>query len=547
MLKDLKHIGNLKKLGIICLLTFIGLINLNGQNSKSNVGKISFVSSQNIYVKFVSTDHIELGDTLYILKDEQLVPILQVEHKSSISCVCKPISDDELKQGFEIIAKEKHIIIEKEEEIQPEKEEEIIVPDKLQLEPEELPDSFTYKQSIKGRLSASSYSNIYKQEGRENKHRMKYAFSFKGNHLNDSKFSMESYIIFKHTLNEWEVVSSNIKDALKVYSLAVKYNFSEKGSIWAGRKINPKVSGIGAIDGIHFENSSGNMTYGALVGSRPDHGDYGWNIDLFEAGAFVSHQVKKKNISTQSTLAFLELRNNSNVDRRYMYFQHRANLFKKFNFFSFFEFDLFEKINDQSSNVFRLTNLYLSLRYRVSRNLNLSASYDARNNVIYYETYKNFIDRLIENETRQGLRFSINFKPIKLMRVGFSSSFRFQKDEENKSRNISSYITYSRIPLIKFSATIRGNFLSTNYIESKIFGIRLSKEIIPGKLSGDFYFRKINYNYVSSEITIAQKVAGTNLNWRIQKKLSLSLYFEGTFENEKENFRINTKLIKRIR
>ena len=45
-------------------------VELNGQGVSENLqGKVSFVSSQNVYVKFKSTAGISVGDTLYTLSN----------------------------------------------------------------------------------------------------------------------------------------------------------------------------------------------------------------------------------------------------------------------------------------------------------------------------------------------------------------------------------------------------------------------------------------------------------------------------------------------
>ena len=59
-------------------------------------GTISYKNTQNIYVKFKSTEFIKVDDTIFIQVQNQYVPALIVKHISSISCVCTPITDEEL-------------------------------------------------------------------------------------------------------------------------------------------------------------------------------------------------------------------------------------------------------------------------------------------------------------------------------------------------------------------------------------------------------------------------------------------------------------------
>ena len=81
-------------------------ISLLGQNEASyEKGTVSYVSSQNVYVKFESTESIAVGDTLYFSQSGQMKPALVVSNKSSISCVCNPLAAESTKVSEEIFAR----------------------------------------------------------------------------------------------------------------------------------------------------------------------------------------------------------------------------------------------------------------------------------------------------------------------------------------------------------------------------------------------------------------------------------------------------------
>jgi hypothetical protein len=83
--------------------------------------------------------------------------------------------------------------------------------------------------------------------------------------------------------------------------------------------------------------------------------------------------------------------------------------------------DLYKKVNDTIENVFNLSNVYLSFRYRIIRQLSIGLSYSSRQNVIYYETYKDFVERLLEKEALQGWRFRITARPVKYLSLGVNT------------------------------------------------------------------------------------------------------------------------------
>ena len=70
-----------------------GVKRTNPVQTENLVGKVSFVSSQNIYVRFKSCEGISVGDTLYIPEGDTLVPALIVNSLSSVSCLCSSLSD----------------------------------------------------------------------------------------------------------------------------------------------------------------------------------------------------------------------------------------------------------------------------------------------------------------------------------------------------------------------------------------------------------------------------------------------------------------------
>jgi len=523
-------------------------LSLQGQQATVlEKGVVTYVSSQNVYVKYASTEGISKGDTLFLQTENELVPCLVVKDKSSTSCVCISMLSEKVKVGEEFFARvpkkeaPKPVVKAKKGAPQMAAQDSLSPSAPLVITPESDEIGETdFKQKIKGRLSAASYSNFY--GGRE-VHRMRYAFTMQGRNLGNSRFSAENYITFRHKVGEWDEVKGNLNHALKIFSLALKYDGKNNASITLGRKINQRISSMGAIDGMQVEKGLGNFLLGGIAGSRPDFADYGLNFNLMQAGAYLGHASQ----SQQSTFAFIEQRNLSKTDRRFLYLQHSNTLLKNMNVFASMEIDLYKNIHNEAGNTLSLTNLFLSLRYKVSKKISVSASYDNRKNIIYYESFKSYIDQLIDIETRQGLRFNVNYRPLKFVTWGANASWRFQKSDMNLSKNLNSYLNISRIPWIKASVSLTANFLQTHYLNSKIVGIRLSREIIPGKLNSDMYFRMVDYSYKNYEQKIRQKIAGMDVSFNLTRKLGFHIYYEGTFDERSDTFhRLNTKIIQRL-
>ena len=78
---------------------------MDSQAPENLIGKVSFISSQNVYVKFKSTSGISAGDTLFITSGDKLLPALVVNNLSSSSCVCRSLNDENIPLDHIVIAR----------------------------------------------------------------------------------------------------------------------------------------------------------------------------------------------------------------------------------------------------------------------------------------------------------------------------------------------------------------------------------------------------------------------------------------------------------
>jgi len=532
---------------ILLFLALSGLFPVNGQESQTRVtGKVSYTTTQNIYAKFPTTEGIKAGDTIFRQMDGKLLPLFVVENISSVSCVGKPFEAGDVQLEDEVVAR----IPVKSEKIKASDEVQVVPPavqdlPKIELDSVKSGDSFKRQQDIQGSLSVSSYSNLSNTDVPDSE-RMRYNLSLRALNLARSRLSAESYISFSHRSGDWASVRQNVFSALKIYSLSLKYDLSEKTNISLGRRVNTNLSNIGAVDGLQFQTTAGRFTMGAVAGSRPNDADYKINFKLLEYGAFIGHSVSNKMGRMQSSVAFFEQKNAGITDRRFVYFQHDNALLKNLSLFTSCELDLYKVVEGVPKNQPTLTGLYASLRYRMFKQLSVFASYDARKNVIYYETYKSFADRLLDEATRQGLQVRINYRPGNKVSMGVNGGYRFRTNDLNPNENLNGFLTISQVPWIKATTTISANLLKTSYLDGKIFEIRLSKDIIPGKLFSEFNYRFIDYSFTNSNSTLIQNIAQVNFSWQFKHKLSCSLDYEMTVEPANMYHRIYVSLSKRF-
>ena len=98
----------IKRAFVILFCIVLGLTSFSQDASIELEGEVSYVTSQSIYVRFNSTENLMVGDTLYVLVDGIKKPSLVIKNLSSISCVCSPINNFNLKAGDKITPKFKN-------------------------------------------------------------------------------------------------------------------------------------------------------------------------------------------------------------------------------------------------------------------------------------------------------------------------------------------------------------------------------------------------------------------------------------------------------
>jgi hypothetical protein len=514
-------------------------------------GTVTYITSQNVYVKFASTAGFKTGDTLFILKGGQQVPALRIGEFSSISCVCTPLPGMTFAAGDKVYAASPRP---QSPGSKPQATGGVPVvpapvPSPMQTgiagdsthlaypKTDTLEAGKVTKQDIRGYASVASYTN-FSNTPADNNQRMRYTFSILAHDMGNTNLSAECYVTFVHSnqSGQWSEIQKDVFNGLKIYNLNLNYDFGTRASLLLGRKINPKLSNMGANDGLQFELKFKPVSIGVIAGFRPSLDDYGFNDTLFQAGVYLFNEYHSKKGYMQTTVAFVDQTSNWKTDRMFAYLQHVNALLKNLTFFGSVEVDLFGKSLIMPDSVYKtnytpkLSNLYLSLSYRPWRKLTLSLSYSARQNVVYYESYKNFLDQFLDVQTLQGYLLMVNYRPVKNLTIGATGAYRFQKNDPKPTSNLYAYVTYSDIPGVHLAVTGSYMMLETSWTAGRIYSIGLSKDLFKGKLGLSANYRYVDYTFHTSESPLPQNVFEGDISWRIIRRLALMVYYEGTFE-----------------
>ena len=502
------------------------------------MGIVTYKSSQNVYVKFENTNGIAVGDTLYQKSGTRMRPVLIVQFISTKSVAGETIGDIDLKVDDRLYAIVEHEIPDAVPEENNVTVSEVPAGGEESLNANVISNKISRRESsLSGKISIQSYSNLSNSAYFTDNQRWRYSFSLNARNIGRSGLSISNYMTFAYRADQWASISDNLGRSLRIYDLAVNYEFSNKTSVWLGRHLNRKISNISSIDGLQFETGINENYFGVVAGSRPNYTDLGFNLKLFEYGVYIGREDSLSSGYMTNTAAFFEQTNDFKTDRRFLYFQHSNSLIPNTNVFLSTEVDMYKQINGVKKNEFQLTSLFASIRYSPSRIISFSLNYDARKNVIYYETFKNFIDSLFENETRQGFNARINIRPLNKLYFGLNGGYRFQKSDIKPARNFGGYVSYSRIPFIEITPTASYSKLITSYIEGGVAGLRLSRNI-GNYFDISVYFRNTQYKFYSTIGNLIQNSVSVDLSTILLNPVYLSISYEGIFEKNSTSGRI---------
>lgn len=490
-------------------------------------GKITYISSQNIYVQFDVKLKISEGDTLFLESNNKLEPALIVKFISSKSIAGEKITNKEMQVGTILIYFEKKI-----ENSISEARDTLIT---KEVQKNEIIQQEFRKREIKklnGRVTLQSMNDFSNIDNSNDIIRYRNSFSIQYDDVKENSFSARTYFILNYKSNDESVLNKYFGKTIKVYDLRFDYYFNNDNQLTIGRFIENNMSGLGVTDGVSFKKSFINNKVGVIIGSRPHLTDFGFNSKLFQAGIFYSRIDSFDNKSIENSISIFNQTNSFKTDRRFIYFQHQNYLIMNTMIFLSLESDFYSKLNGKEKNDFSLTGLFFRVSNRSIKQLNMSLSFDSRRNVYLFETYKTFIDSIFSNELRQGLRFNANYRITNNFSLSYNTSYRYRKGDKNPSLSNVVGLAYYNIPIVTVDLISSYTKLKTNFNSGEQISITLQKDIFEGLVNSSISFRnsKYTFNYINRSLTQNQFLI--DLNYLFLSAINMNFSYEGTFENK---------------
>ena len=494
-------------------------------------GKVSYVTPQNVYMKFPSTEGIKKGDTVFIHKKGKLIPAVSVMYISSMSCAGPKLNNIKIKIGDIIYT---YVGIKTEASVTEsnagsEKDSNLTAYKHSNFKESGNRNNLKKMSRFYGSFTANSYSNFTNYTNVPGFQRWNYILNVSAERIGGTPLYFSNNMNLAYLSSQWQEVKSNIFNRLRIYDLSLGYK-TDDINIWFGRHINYSISNLGPIDGLQAEKTFGHYAAGGVVGSRPDFYSMGFNFKYFEYGAYVNRTDSAGSGVMHNTLSLFQQTYNNKTDRRFLYLQHTDNIFSDLYLFVSSEVDLFKLKNNKPAGDLSLTSLYMSAQYAPFRKVSFNLSYDARKSVVYYQTFRSFIDSLFENNMRQGLRLSVYVRPLTGMFINIGGGYSYQKGDLKPSRNFNVSITQSEIPLLLISATLSANRILGNYQNGSIYGIRISKYLPFNSTSIMAGFSNVSYDFGGFAGKLNQRQITFQVSTKIIESLFFNLYYEGDFD-----------------
>ena len=402
------------------------------------------------------------------------------------------------------------------------------------------------EDKVRGSISFASYVNA--SSATDFNARNVARFRLSASEIKDSRFSFDSYLIYRQNLESSETGIYQNPGLFNVYGLSLTYEKEDSYRLSLGRKINRRVASLGLMDGLHAEKRIGAIHVGGIVGFRPDNRSNGFNSNLIQYGAYAGFSQDSGKKRIEGTVGMLEQKNGSAIDRRYLYAQSSVNLGGGFNIFSSAEMDLYNLDTLMRETGSRLTNLHISTHYRLGKKVRLSVSYDTRKNIIFYETFQTQLERLIaDDQARQGIRGRVNVRLSKRLSGGFAYGKRYQNSLANASNNYNAFTTLRDAPVIGGVLSANLNVNQSSYLNSISSTFRHNRYYFQNKVNASTFLRTVVYSYnPERDVSIIHQFLGTSVSYRFGKNYTLGGLLEFSLRKAEYKSRVNLQLTKRF-
>jgi hypothetical protein len=366
------------------LFSFCGI--LFAQDDQVIICKISYVSNENIYVNKGKNSGLNVGDTINVKIDDEIIARLFVQYVAENSASCSVL----------VRNKDLHIGDTAEFRVKGAKR----VESDVTIAPDVITPQSKYDKKlstkpfarISGGLSLQWYHYEDQSENNLNFDQPTVRFDLRARELWGRKY----YFVVKMRMRKNQR-SGNLSTRIpeeewrnRIYSFYFSYeDLNSPLNFRIGRILTQNLRGIGYLDGGQVQhNINENLNWGIYAGLQSS-----WQFEtsqdsIQKYGAFINYKSGdfKSNRFT-GTIAYNAIYHGQTVSRKNIYLQSSFNDNNKLYIFQSMELDINSSWRrEKEGQDVSLTSFYLSARYKFSNIVQSGISYDNRKNFYRYET-----------------------------------------------------------------------------------------------------------------------------------------------------------------
>lgn len=498
---------------LIVILLFVNVYSYSQKNEK-RFGIITFVSSQNFYAQFQSTEELQINDTVYLVSNSLLAGV--IKFKSSNSIAVGIIS--KVGVGDSVFVFMKNSPTNKTEE------------------------SFDRTFAETNLNQKTNLHNLQKNPVKSYSGKISFQFDGYSNRLKDfsrykikSRYSNNNFIMENLSLDfnvQLNINSQNqnfkkeiFKENFKIFQFYFAYQLNKNLNLGFGRLFNPLLRGLDAVDGFQLMMKDKKETYGIIAGSRPDVQNYWFNPKNAQAGLFYNRIDSINQMEMQNSFGFFEQTSNFKSDRRFIYFDHSNSFLPYTTAFFSVEIDFYNFTNQTIKNEINFTSINSSFNVRFNRKLSLNLSLNTRKNIFYMQDYRNQIDSILTNNFRDGFRISSSYFPIPEIRVSAHYNQSKARKGNVSSRNAGVVLFFNAPFLENSNFNLNYNNYNSAFLRGSSYSIMWSKNIFESfDISVNlkqFSFKAPNNSFISADLSIE-----TGLLFNLFKSFNFFIIFD---------------------
>lgn len=457
-------------------------------NAQERITTITYIANELIYIGAGSGEGITKNDTLPIFRKENLigkVVVANVSRKSSSGKFILILEEPKIGDKVDLTSVQKVVKVEKD------------IPKTGKVE--SLPELTLVEKKTKERKIRTRFRGRYLIQFLDNRNLDESDYTNQ-RLTNSLKFSVQNAIFpflefnvyLNHSYQMRKATLGENENNYNIYQTELNYKNPNSPYFFSiGRTYSRGTTSAGNLNGGEFGYKvSENLETGIYAGRESGivgnelfgNGNKFGAFVRFEKGEFTGNRIR-------TTFSFNQKNVAGKVDEQYLATQNFMNFGTKF--FLNQSLDLYLKNNDESK--VQIRRAFFSTNYKMQKNLNLSASYNAYKNIQFDET-ADIPDSLFNDKFSHSVSLRSNYNSAKNYSIFLGANTRFSQGISQPVIGGNFGVSFKDILQFDYVRT-RVNYYNTSNSSSFRTSLVLEKDLFTNFTTS---FEYGNYFYISN-------------------------------------------------